>query len=75
MGVDLNLKVNAGILHYEGRRCNNMRPRESFSWVRESKLFLAKDLAKVYFDEAVYHTFSCFSRCEVRTFWIELKDE
>ena len=47
----------------------------------EKKLFWAKDLAKVHFDEAVYHIYISlyiyivlFSRCEVRTFWIELTE-
>ena len=49
----------------------------------ENKLFWAKDLAKVHFDEAVYHIYISlsiyiyivlFSRCEVRTFWIELTE-
>ena len=33
------------IVHYKGRQGSNMRPRDSFFWVRESNYFWAKDLA------------------------------
>jgi hypothetical protein len=38
-GIDLkwivDLKVHVEIVHYKGRQGSNMRPRESFFWVRE----------------------------------------
>jgi hypothetical protein len=56
----VDLKVHVGIRHYEARRCYNMRPRESFFWVPESKLLLAKNLANIYFYEVVYQNLSYY---------------
>ena len=67
VGVDLEVHVG----NCRGRRCYNMRPRKSLVLCSRNKLFWAKDLAKVHFDEAVYHIYisiiyiyillSCFS--------------
>ena len=35
----VDLKVHVEIVHYKGRQGSNMRPCESFFWVRESDLF------------------------------------
>ena len=35
----VDLKVHVEIVHYKGRQGSNMRPCESFFWIRESDLF------------------------------------
>ena len=42
---------HVGIVNYNDRQCCTIRPRESLFWARESVVYLAKELAKVYLDE------------------------